>query len=102
MSGVIVDLRKYEGFVDFDEAMSALAGEMAEPWDWNKWQKAASEMLLVHPDGKRSQSDWSKLRVAHMEQRFGLQWKDLAKRAKRGRRHTDKHKDNRLSEQINT
>ena len=32
----------YTDMANIEEAMTALSGDMAEPWPWNMWQQAMS------------------------------------------------------------
>ena len=82
MASVLGDMQRFAGLVDFEEAMGAVAAEMNEPWEWNKWQKAASEMLAIFPEGSRVQAEWTTLRQRQMLERFGPGWKERAKRAR--------------------
>ena len=82
MAAVLGNLDKYTNMADFEEAMVALAADMAEPWEWNQWQKAASGLLPHYPTAPRDTASWSARRKKHMEDRFGADWVALLQRAR--------------------
>ena len=64
----------YTEYDSFEEAMQALAGDMAEVMPWNEWQKFASQLVTSYPDAPRDTKTWSALRKVTMKERFGPDW----------------------------
>ena len=61
MATTLENLEQYTALADLEEAMSAVAQDMSEPWEWNRWQSAASTLLPYFADAPRNQSAWSQI-----------------------------------------
>ena len=85
MATTLENLEQYAALADLEEAMSAVAQDMSEPWEWNRWQSAASALLPYFADAPRDQSAWSLMRRRQMEERFGPNWTEQLRRARAAR-----------------
>ena len=72
-----LDLDRYVGHDSFLEAVDALVADLAQPLQWNDWQRVFSKLITdgSFPDAPRDKKVWSTLRNRFMSERFGADWK---------------------------
>ena len=63
---------EYADFANYEEAMSAIAQNMSEPWSWNKWQQMTKRLVPTYPATvPKDNKENARIRRQIMEEVFG-------------------------------